>query len=73
MYLLVNASPPKQLDISTLQVHRSFDEEGSGQYVIEPWYQCQGQRSNNVFLLVNEIPPKLLNIAISNFADALNT
>ena len=29
MYFLVNASPFKELDITTLQAHRSHDEEGT--------------------------------------------
>ena len=29
MYFLINASPPKPLDVATLQVHRSHDVEGT--------------------------------------------
>ena len=46
----------------TLQVQRSHDIEGNA--------SCDlASRSNQIFL-VNAIPPKLLDIATSNFADA---
>ena len=36
MYFLVNAHPPKRLDVTTttLQVHRSHDVEGTGQQFV---------------------------------------
>ena len=49
------------LQPKTLQVHRSYDVKGPGQYL-----ECQGQRSN---FLVNA-SPKPLDVATSNLAGA---
>ena len=54
------------LQLQTLQVHRSHDVEGTGKAMfcltVMKW-------SDNVFLI--NAPPKLLDIAISNFVGAL--
>ena len=69
MYFLVNASPPKLLDVATqtLQVYRSHDKEGTGQLLcnLDPRL-----RSNDVFS-VNAYLLKPSDIATSNFAGAL--
>ena len=46
LYFLVDASPPKPLDVVTqiLQVHMSYDIEGTGQRLV--WSRS---KSNNVF------------------------
>ena len=53
---------PKQLQ--TLQAHRSHDVEGNASCDLD-----LGSRSNKIFL-VNAFPPKPLDIAASNFAEA---
>ena len=47
------------LQLKTLQVHRSYDVKGPGQYLV-----CPGQK-----VLVNA-SPKSLDVATSNFACA---
>ena len=65
MCFLVNAYPPKQLQ--SLQVHRSYDAEGTGKHFVLPRLQGQGQI---MYFLVNACSPKLLDVATSNFAGA---
>ena len=44
MYFLVNASPPKLLNVATVHVHMSDDVDGTGLYF------CVGQGQICVFL-----------------------
>ena len=72
-FFLVNTFPPKLLDIAkqALQMHRSYDVEDTGQrcmFVIEVKVKVKGEI---MYLLANASPPQPLNIATSNFADAL--
>ena len=50
--------------LQTLQVHRSYDEEDTGQHKAKV-------KSEKMYLLVNVSPPEPLDVATSNFADGL--
>ena len=62
MYFLVNASSePLDMQLQSLQVHRSHDMDGTGQHFV--WGQ-----GHKMYFLVNPSSPKLFDVATSNFA-----
>ena len=54
-----------------MQMHRSYDVEYTGQRFVFVLDLRSKKKNEIVYFLVNPSPPKRLDVATSNFADAL--
>ena len=54
-------------------MHRSYDEEDTGQRFLFVHDLRLRSKVKIMYFLVNASPPKRLDVATSNFADALNS